>query len=422
VFRNLKQGGGGGDSRCLDFPHARRKQRGVISARFDLFTTAVRIMNPIRIELGEMPPECEALRQEVREFLRDALKGLSVTERAKTWQNNNREFSKMLGAKGWLGMTWPKKFGGHGRTALERYVVIEELLAAGAPVGYHWISERQSGPLLIRYSPDILAPKLVPLIVKGELGFCAGLSEPDSGSDLASIRTRAKRTSGGWEITGRKVWTSRAHDCEYMIALVRTGEKTDARHAGLSQFLVDMKLPGIEVLPIRSSLGTHTFNEVVLDGVFVPDECLIGTEGEGWAQVLNELKHERSGPERFLSSTQLYQKMIDVADRSDAAQTEVLGRVFSKYLALRSMSQGIALMMAKGDDPAVPASLIKDQGALMEQSIPEMASDYFAAEGRNDPAFVEAIDYLTVAAPSFSIRGGTREILRGIIARGLGLR
>jgi acyl-CoA dehydrogenase len=379
-------------------------------------------MNPIRIRLGEMPPECEALRQEVREFLCTALKDLTVGERAKSWQNNNRAFSKLLGAQGWLGMTWPTKFGGQGRSALERYVVIEELLAAGAPVGYHWISERQSGPLLIRYAPDTLAPKLVPLIAKGELGFSAGLSEPDSGSDLASIRTRAKRVAGGWEITGRKVWTSRAHDCEYMIALVRTGEKAEQRHAGLSQFLVDIKSPGIEVRPIETQLGTRTFNEVVLDGVFVPDEFLIGTEGEGWAQVLNELKHERSGPERFLSSTQLYQKMIDVADPADSSHTEVLGRVFSKYLALRSMSQGIALTMAGGEDPAVPASLVKDQGALMEQSIPQLASDYFAEEGRFDPAFVEAIDYLTVAAPSFSIRGGTREILRGIIARGLGLR
>jgi acyl-CoA dehydrogenase len=379
-------------------------------------------MNHIKIRLGEMPPECETLRQQVREFLGDALKDLPVGVRAKSWQNNDRAFSRRLGAQGWLGMTWPKKFGGHERTALERYVVNEELLAAGAPVGYHWISERQSGPLLIRYAPETLAPKLVPLIAKGELGFCAGLSEPDSGSDLASIRTRAKRVAGGWEITGRKVWTSRAHDCEYMIALVRTGEKTAERHAGLSQFLVDITAPGIEVLPIQTQLGTHTFNEVVLDGVFVPDECLIGTEGEGWSQVLNELKHERSGPERFLSSTQLYQKMIDVTDPSDAGQNEALGRVFSKYLALRSMSQGIALMMASGDDPAVPASLVKDQGALMEQSIPQLASDYFAERGRSDPAFVEAIDYLTVAAPSFSIRGGTREILRGIIARGLGLR
>lgn len=376
----------------------------------------------MQVRLGEMPPECEALRQEVRTFLRETLVGLPIADRAKSWQNNNREFSRKLGAHGWLGMTWPKQFGGQARSPLERYVVIEELLAGGAPVGYHWISERQSGPLLIRYAPDTLAPKLVPLIARGELGFCAGLSEPDSGSDLASIRTKAKKVMGGWEITGRKVWTSRAHDCEYMIALVRTGEKSEDRHAGLSQFLVDITLPGIEVRPIQSQLGTHTFNEVVLDGVFVPDECLIGVEGQGWSQVLNELKYERSGPERFLSGTQLYQQMIKVADPQQESQVEIVGRVFSKYLALRSMSQGIALMMASGQDPAVQASLVKDQGSVMEQSIPQLASDYFTEKGRDDPEFVEAIDYLTVAAPSFSLRGGTREILRGIIARGLGLR
>lgn len=374
------------------------------------------------IQIGDMPPECDALRSRVRAFLAEALQDFPVGERAKSWQNNNRAFSRLLGEQGWLGMTWPRRYGGHERSALERYVVVEELLAAGAPVGYHWISERQSAPLLIRYAPETLAPRLVPLVARGELGFCAGLSEPDSGSDLASIRTRATRVAGGWEINGRKVWTSRAHDCEFMIALVRTGEKSENRHAGLSQFLVDITTPGIAVRPIKSQLGTHTFNEVVLDGVFVPDENLIGIEGEGWPQVLNELKHERSGPERFLSSTQLVQKMIDVARPGGEVQPEVLGRVFAKYLALRSMSQGIALMMARGEDPAMPASLVKDQGALLEQSIPQLACDHFAEHGRDDPAFVEAIDYLTVAAPSFSLRGGTREILRGIIARGLGLR
>ena len=155
-------------------------------------------MTLMHIRLGEMPPECEVLRQEVRAFLRDTLESFPIADRAKSWQNNNRDFSRKLGARGWLGMTWPKQFGGHGRSALERYVVIEELLAAGAPVGYHWISERQSGPLLIRYAPTTLAPKLVPLIAKGELGFCAGLSGPDSGSDLASIRTKAKKVAGGW--------------------------------------------------------------------------------------------------------------------------------------------------------------------------------------------------------------------------------
>lgn len=379
-------------------------------------------MDNLHIELGDLPPECEQLRQEVRAFVKEHIGGYTKEQRAYNWAGRDHTMTQKLAAKGWLGMTWPRQYGGAERSMLERYVMLEELLAVGVPMGWHWSADRQMGPLLMRYSPDKLAPKIIPEIVRGQCSFCIGMSEPDSGSDLASIRTKAHKVQGGWVINGRKVWTSGAHHAKYMVALVRTRDKTENRHAGMTQFLVEIKSKGVEVRPLYSQLGTHIFNEVVLDDVFVPDDYLIGSEGEGWKQVTSELKYERSGPERFLSSTQLLVEMLDVADAEDKKQSEVLGKVIARYAALRQMSQGIALMMSRGEDPALAASVVKDQGALLEQSIPTIAHDLFGDHVGTGSDLEKVMNLLTVVSPSFSLRGGTREILRGIIARGMGLR
>ena len=287
----------------------------------------------------------------------------------------------------------------------------------------HWIAERQSGPLLMRFSPEVLAPRICPGIARGEIYIGIGMSEPDVGSDLAAVRTRAVKTAGGWIVNGSKVWTTGAQRCQYMVTLLRTAPRDEAnRHAGLSQLLIDMSSPGVTVRPIHNLLGEHDFNEVFLEDVFVPDDFVIGQPGDGWRQVGAELALERSGPERYLSSTQLYLEMLDAADRGDSHQSIGLGRVVARYAALRQMSLGIAGMLARGDNPAVAAALVKDQGALLEQSLPDLAHDLFG--GRCEPGsnLEQVMRYVTQVAPSFSLRGGTREILRGIIARGLGLR
>ncbi|ARU03491.1 acyl-CoA dehydrogenase [Comamonas serinivorans] len=382
-------------------------------------------MQALHITPGNMPPECEVLRQEVRDFLAQEMPAYSKVARAKNWTGKDQTFSRKLAERGWIGMLWPKVYGGGERTNLERYVLLEELLAAGAPVSFHWVADRQSGPLLIKYSPHVLAPQIVPRIVRGEVAFCIGMSEPDSGSDLASIRTRATKVPGGWSITGRKVWTSGANMADYMIALVRTSDRSENRHAGMSQLLIDVKqaqTQGLEIRPIQTQLGGQAFCECTFDDVFVPDDHLIGEEGQGWQQVTGELKFERSGPERFLSSTQLVLEMLDAADPGNPAQAAALGRIVAQYACLRQMSQGVALMMAEGQDPAVATSVVKDQGALLEQGMPDIAHALFADGLDPDSDLAQVLDYLALSVPSFSLRGGTREILRGIIARGLGLR
>jgi acyl-CoA dehydrogenase len=374
------------------------------------------------IEPCVLEPGCEDLRQEVRSFLAAELPKLTPLQRARNWSEHDPAFSRKLGARGWIGMTWPREVGGAARSSLERYVVMEELLAAGAPVAAHWVADRQSGPLLLRYAPH-LARHILPGVARGESYFCIGMSEPDSGSDLASIRTRAERVEGGWVINGTKLWTSFAQHAHYMIALVRTGGGVDSRQAGLSQFLIDMTAPGVQVRPIRNLVGDADFNTVVLDNLLVPDECLIGAPGDGWAQVTSELSFERSGPERYLSNTQLVREMLALADPRERQQRVELGRLVADYAVLRQMSLGVAGMLSRQEDAGLAATLVKDRGALLEQRIPEVAHALF---GDRDLAaghsFSQVCDYATQASVAYSLRGGTREILRGIIARGLGLR
>ncbi|WP_295379226.1 acyl-CoA dehydrogenase family protein [uncultured Pseudacidovorax sp.] len=379
-------------------------------------------MQALDIRPAELPPDCEQLRAEVRDFLAQTLGDLPPHERARNWSGYSPEFSRALGQRGWIGMTWPRRYGGGERSMLERYVVLEELLAAGAPVSAHWVADRQSGPLLIRYSPEVLAPELLPRIARGECHFCIGMSEPDSGSDLASIRTRAVRDGDGWRISGRKVWTSAAHKAHYMIALVRTAPASADRHAGMSQFLVDMRSPGLTIRPIVNQLGDHEFNEVTFDEVPVPGHHLIGAEGEGWHQVTTELTFERSGPERYMSSTQLMLEMLDVADADNPHHQLVLGRLAAQYATLRQMSLGVAGMLAAGQNPGLAAAAVKDQGALLEQGLPDLAHELFGGRMPPESDLARVQRHLVLATPSFSLRGGTREILRGMLAKGMGLR
>ncbi len=382
-------------------------------------------MGTIRFEPCTLPPAAEALRVEVRDFLEATLGDYPAIERAQAWTGTDTDFSRKVGARGWIGMTWPKVYGGHERSALERYVVLEEMLAAGAPVAAHWVADRQSGPLLLSFGTEDQRKRFLGPIARGESYFCIGMSEPDTGSDLASIRTKAEKTDGGWIVNGTKLWTSKAHYAHFMIALVRTGTDPDDRHAGLSQFLIDMGSAGITVRPIRNLIGEEQFNEVVFEDVFVPDDMLIGADGAGWSQVTAELALERSGPERYLSSYRLLVELIrEIAKEPTERATIGVGRLVARLATLRQMSVSVAGMLEAGASPALEGALVKELGGVFEQDIPRIAHDLIGAaplaEGGGD--FDRVLAYLTQTSVAFSLRGGTREILRVIIARGLELR
>jgi alkylation response protein AidB-like acyl-CoA dehydrogenase len=370
----------------------------------------------------------EQVRAEVREFLAAELAAGTFTTHADTWLSGvDPAFSKKLGERGWLGMTWPKRYGGHERSAMERYAVTEELLAAGAPVAAHWIADRQSGPNLLTYGTEKQRQELLPRIAAGECFFVIGMSEPDSGSDLASIRTKAARNADGdWVVNGAKVWTSNAHHSHYGIVLVRTAPQDPAnRHAGMSQLLVDLSLPGITINPIRILDGGHHFNEVVFEDVVVPGDMLLGEEGNGWHQVTAELAFERSGPERFLSTYPLVAEFgRRVAETGDPAAVATLGRISARILALRQMSLRIAAALDRGELPNIPAALVKDVGTTFEGDVIEeirKVVDVTPSLDSPDP-LGRALAEAQLHAPGYTLRGGTNEILRGIVARGLGLR
>jgi acyl-CoA dehydrogenase len=378
---------------------------------------------PIRLPIFELPSDAEALRREVREFLAAEIAAGYWRPGGDFATHYDPAFSRRLGARGWLGMTWPRRYGGHERSMLERLVLTEELLAANAPVAAHWIADRQSGPLLLRYGSEAQRGEFLPRIARGEIFFSIGMSEPDAGSDLASVRTRAVRGEGGWRIDGRKVWTSFAHLNHYAIVLARTGEAGASRHEGLSQFIVELKAAGVGVRPIVNMAGRHEFNEVTFDDVWVPDDRLVGEPGSGWRQVTSELAFERSGPERYLSSLRLAEAALRCACGSATPRVrEALGRMSAGLIALRAMSLAVAAMLQNGAMPNLEAALIKDLGNAFER---EQVAVFRALLGElPEPGaeYLEALAQAAIDSPSWTLRGGTREILRGMVARGLGLR
>jgi alkylation response protein AidB-like acyl-CoA dehydrogenase len=367
----------------------------------------------------------DALRTEVRAFIAEESAGWSAVRRSESWSGFDAEFSRRLADRGWIGMTWPTQYGGHGRTAFERYVVLEELLSAGAPVAAHWFADRQTGPLLLKFGTEAQKRALLPRMARGECFTCIGMSEPNSGSDLAAVQTRAQPTDGGYLINGTKLWTTYGHKAHYMVLFCRTSGARDDRQGGTSQLLVDMKTPGVTVHPVVDLTGRHHFNEVSFEDVWLPADALIGKEGDGWAQVTSELAYERSGPERFLSSYRLLVELLRVLGNDpDERAAIAIGRLAAHLVTLRRLSRSVTVMLDDGDDPQLQAAIVKDLGALFEQEVPEIARNLVDVEAcySANADFYAVLAQTVMNAPSYSLRGGTREILRGIISRGLGLR
>jgi len=382
----------------------------------------------LRFDPIRLPPECEALRQEVRAFLAQEIDaGTFDPDRPGHGDSHDRAFSRRIGAKGWIGMTWPRKYGGQERSFLERYVVTEEFRIANAPVRLHFVADRQSGPVLIKYAQEHVKQDVLPRICRGELCFVIGMSEPGSGSDLFAAKTKATKVDGGWRINGSKIWTSNAHVADYMLGLFRTSPPTkENRRHGLTQFLVDMKAPGITVNPIIQMTGQHDFNEVVFDDAFIPDDHVLGEIDGAWKQATSELAYERSGPERFLETFYVLIELIRaLGEAPDTRSAEGLGRLVAQAHTLRRMSVSVAGMLQAGKEPVAEASLVKDLGTAWEQKLPARVRDlaaFLEPEASNRATLEEQLAFATKVAAKLTIQGGTTEILRGIIARELGLR
>jgi alkylation response protein AidB-like acyl-CoA dehydrogenase len=353
------------------------------------------------------------LRASVRELTSQWLADGRYTPRSDCWLRSfDRDFSRELSARGLIGLTWPAEFGGGARDARSRLVVTEELLRAGAPVAAHWIGDRQIGPSVLRHGTPELQHELLPGIISADYVFCLGMSEPEAGSDLAAVRTTASAAQGGWKINGRKIWTSQAHQATHMYLLART-DSSGRKHEGLSEFVVDVSAPGVEVSPIVDLSGEHHFNEVSFTDVFVPAARLIGVEGRGWKQVIEQLSFERGGPERVLSTYPLLSQIVaGLRERGDSRFDAELGSLVSRLSALRRQCWEIAAALDAGRAPVTEAAALKYLGTAFEVDVIEFGRRTGMTLGRDDP-LAQAL----TASPGFGIRGGSSDVLLSIIAK-----
>lgn len=378
----------------------------------------------MKLPIVQFTDEQEKFRIEVRTFLQKHIEQGTFKTKCDSWlSGSDPSFSKLVAEQGWIGMTWPTKYGGKERSTIDRYILTEEFLAAGAPVAAHWFADRQTGPLLLRFGTEEQRQFFLPKIIKGECFFGIGLSEPNSGSDLASVSTRAEKVDGGWLVNGAKTWTSNAHDSHYMVTLVRTepfdGEK---KHKGLSQLIIDLNAEGVTITPIKYLTGERHFNDVFFENVFVPDSMVVGTLGNGWAQGLAELAFERSGPERILSTFPLLNELVEELKKNgDVVGLAEASKLIAEMWSLRNLSIGVAKVLEEGGEVGIPAALVKSIGTKFEQKVPEIARlliqtyPRLNAERKLDRFMAESI----LHSPGFTIRGGTSEVLYGIVAKGV---
>jgi 3-oxocholest-4-en-26-oyl-CoA dehydrogenase alpha subunit len=382
-------------------------------------------MTAMRFEMTEFTDAERALQGEVRSFLAEELPRGTFTPGLGMNGAKDPSFSAKLGRRGWLGMALPTHYGGHNRSAVDRMIVTEELLRWGAPVGHHWVADRQTGPVIARFGTETQKQRFLPAICRGEVSFSIGMSEPDSGSDLASLSTRAVRDGDGWVLVGRKIWTTLAHLNDWFVVLCRTSpvEETGDKRLGLSQLIVDLHSPGVEITPIPFIDGTADFCEVVLDEVFVPDDLVLGEIGAGWSQNTSELAFERGGPERWLSTYLVVEEFL----RQHKAGTipddlvDLLGSATAMYWVLHNLTLSIARTIDAGGSPSLEASLMKEMGTRFEQDVLNavLAIVDFEPGLPARSVLEQLLVTATQTAPSVTIRGGTNEILRSVAAKGL---
>jgi alkylation response protein AidB-like acyl-CoA dehydrogenase len=365
----------------------------------------------------DLSPELLELQAEALEVGRTAAAQSPLTE--DTWiAAPDRAFSLELAKRGWLGMTWPAAVGGGGRSPLERFIVYEALLSTGAPMATSWFADRQMGPTLLQFGTPEQQQEHLPRILDGTSAWSIGMSEPDAGSDVASIRTRAVRDGDHFVVNGQKIWNSGAMSADWIYLICRTDPDVPA-HQGMSELIVDMRSPGIAITPIEDMTGTNHFCEVFLEDVRVPVENLVGELHGSFRQVMRQMEHERGGPDRLLSNRKLYDDCRAVADTGDPRVRQEIAAIETGY----RIGRLLVLREVIGQAPKQFSAATKTFCTELEQRIAQFCA---ATMGPNalltEPGLGGRVARGVCYAPAYTIMGGTSQILRNILGeRVLGL-
>jgi alkylation response protein AidB-like acyl-CoA dehydrogenase len=358
----------------------------------------------------DWPEDVVALRDEAQRFADDVTVGLPVLE--DSWLvGYSREISEELGRRGWLGITWPEEFGGANRGPLHRFVLAETLIGNGVPIAASWFADRQIGPVLMQYGTPDQQARHLPEILAGTASWCIGMSEPDAGSDVAAVRTRAVRRGDNFVVDGQKIWTSFAAVADWCYLICRTDPDVPA-HQGLSELIVDMRSPGVDIRPIRDMADGAHFCEVHFSGVEVPAANLVGTLHGSFAQTMRQLEHERGGIDRLASNAALLRDVCSrVRDPSDRVE---LARLLGEY----RIGRLLVLREVMGQAPKSFSAATKTWCTEYEQRVAAFVAHVHGPDAMLAGRIARAIAY----APAYTIMGGTTQILRNIIGeRVLGL-
>ncbi len=384
----------------------------------------------------EFSQEQKKFRQEVRDFLEEELRQGTFKPSCDAWiQAFSPEFTKKVAEKGWIGLTWPKEYGGQERSNIDRLILTEEMLRYGAPAACHWMADRQIGGAILHNGTEEQKRELLPKIIRGEAFVGLGMSEPEAGSDLASLQTRAVEAGDDYVIDGQKVWTSGAHLMNYIYLVARTDPEA-VKHRGISEFIVETKLPGITIRPLIDITGSHHFNEVFFDNVRVSKKCLIGEKNRGFYQILNQLDYERSGLERLMGNYSLFDAIIQFTKETkrngeplsrDTLIRHKLAQLQIEFEVGRLLTYRVVLVIEEGRAPNWEAAMAKAYCTTFEQHLASIATEILGlygqlvAESKWAPILGMA-PYSYLGSKGYSLQAGTSEVLRNIVAlRGLGL-
>lgn len=380
--------------------------------------------------------EQNRFREEVRDFLEGEIEQGLWKPSCDAWiQGYNPEFTKRVAQKRWMGLTWPKEYGGQERSFVDRFILTEEMLRYGAPAACHWFADRQIGGSILKYGSEEQKREFLPKIIRGEMYVGLGMSETEAGSDLASLRTMAVEDGNDYIINGQKTWTSGAWFMNHIYLLART-DTTVPKHRGISEFIIPIDTPGISRIPMIDVTGTEAWNDIFFDNVRVPKKYMIGEKNRGFYHVMEQLAYERSGFERLMGNYALFEALLKFVNETkrngkalsqDTVIRHKLTQLQVEFEVGRLLMYKVALVMDEGQAPTVEAAMSKAYATAFEQRLANTAMEILGPygllwAGSKYAPFGGMAAHSYLGSKGYSLQAGTTEIMKNIVAtRGLGL-